>query len=471
MIGRPQAYVVLCGASLALACAGCASLAEREAFEAAARVERAMAGREEAPGPSAATAADLPGEPSLADYLGLAARRNPGVQAAWHRWKAALERVPQARTLPDPALEYELEALRRSQMQTVRVRQMLPGPGKLDLEAAVALEEAHAARLAYEAEKVRLDYRVKEAYYEYYYISRTVEVVRGMRDLVKYLEEVARTRYRTATASHPDVIRAQVELGKLDDRLRTQEAEGAPAAARLNAAMDRPTDAPLPWPKAAPQEPLRASDDRVLAWMREASPDLAMLEREAAARERAVERARLDFHPDFMVGLGYLREQMSGDADRSGVMAMVGVTLPVWREKYAAAVREAEARREAVLKQRADLANMLAADVRMALFRLRDAGRKIDLYHRALVPKAEEALKATEAAFRAGTALFTDLVDAERMLLEFQLAYERALADHAIRRAEVERLVGRALPPGEAPVPAAPGGPPAEAAPAQGDKP
>ena len=38
----------------------------------------------------------------LEDYLTYAALNNPGLKASFHRWKAALERIVQANTLPDP---------------------------------------------------------------------------------------------------------------------------------------------------------------------------------------------------------------------------------------------------------------------------------------------------------------------------------------------------------------------------------
>jgi outer membrane protein TolC len=122
------------------------------------------------------------------------------------------------------------------------------------------------------------------------------------------------------------------------------------------------------------------------------------------------------------------------------------VTLPIWREKYAAGVREAEFRQDAALKMRADKANMLGADVKLALYQMRDAQRKRVLYQGTLIPKAKESLQATEAAFRTGQANFVDLVDARRTLLEFQLMAERMLADHAQRAAELEMLVGKELP-------------------------
>jgi outer membrane protein TolC len=68
------------------------------------------------------------------------------------------------------------------------------------------------------------------------------------------------------------------------------------------------------------------------------------------------------------------------------------------------------------------------------------------LYRDVLIPKAKESIGSTETAFRAGAASFLDLVDAERSLLEFELSFERALANRAQRLAELEMLVGRTMP-------------------------
>jgi outer membrane protein TolC len=79
----------------------------------------------------------------------------------------------------------------------------------------------------------------------------------------------------------------------------------------------------------------------------------------------------------------------------------------------------------------------------MALFHFHSAERKIDLYGDSLVPKAEQSVAASQRAFSAGQADFFDLIEAQRTLLEFQLSYERALADRAQRLAEIEMLIGQ----------------------------
>jgi len=97
------------------------------------------------------------------------------------------------------------------------------------------------------------------------------------------------------------------------------------------------------------------------------------------------------------------------------------------------------------VKQKEEKTNALATDVQMAAWRYRDAERKIDFYRDTMLPKAREALGAAQKAFEAGNATFTDFIDTQRMLFEFQLSYERALADHEQRLAELEAMVGRPL--------------------------
>ena len=132
--------------------------------------------------------------------------------------------------------------------------------------------------------------------------------------------------------------------------------------------------------------------------------------------------------------------------------ATFGLRLPIWLERNEAAVSEAEARLRAAEFEQADVRNELLAAATRALFDHRDAGRKLRLYRDTLVPKAIQSLKATAAAYEAGAGEFLDLLDAERVLLEFHLARERALADRVGSFAELELLTGAELGPrGEAP--------------------
>ena len=414
----------------------------------------------------------LPAEPQLGDYVKYAALHNPGLRAAFEQWRAAVERVPQVTALPDPMLSYayyieQVETRVGPQRHRLGVKQAFPWFGKLRLRGDVASAHARAAAQQLEALRLKVAHGVKDAYYELYYLARAIAITKENTALLKYVESVARSRYRVRRGEYADVLRTQVEFGKLEDRLRSLEDLRRPIAARLNAALSRPSDAPVPWPKAIALETL-ADDGQVLAWMREANPELKALEAEIERQATAVELAHKDRYPDFALGLTYIETGTAGLPGTGGgndpLIAELSVTVPLWRSKYEAAEREARARLRGAKASLADRRNALDAAIQLALFKLRDADRKSGLYRDNLVPKARQGLKATETAYTAGKASLTDVIDAERVLLDFRLAQERALADHAQRLAELEMLVGRALPlrPQRAPKPRREGEAPAE---------
>ncbi|MHC4582365.1 MAG: TolC family protein, partial [Planctomycetota bacterium] len=190
----------------------------------------------------------------LSDYLAYAALNNPGLEAAFNRWKASLERIPQVKALPDPKFNYlyyvrEVETRVGPQRHGLGIAQAFPWFGKLKLRGDVATEAAHAARRRYDAVKVKLFFEVKDAYYEYYFLAKSVAITKENINLVGHLESVARSRYKAAAGRHPDVVRAQVEIGKLEDRYQSLLDLRQPIVARLNAALNRPAETDIPWPR------------------------------------------------------------------------------------------------------------------------------------------------------------------------------------------------------------------------------
>ena len=391
--------------------------------------------------------------PSLQDYLRYAALENAGLEAAFNLWQAELLRVPQARSFPDPRLAYtyyieEVETRVGPQRQKLALVQTFPWFGKRGFRGDAAVESAGAARQAYESAKLRLFYRVKSAYHDYWYLATAIEVTREHIRLVSNMEGVARARFKAGKAQHSDVIQAQVELGKLTDRLSTQEALRRPVVAGLNAALNRETGGDLPAPRTLPDMSPAFSDEQALRWLSERNPELARLSHLVAKEELGIKLARRDYYPDVSVGVGYIE---TGEALEPGVSgsgsdpltAAASINLPVWYGRYRAAEREARFRRAAAAETREDREQRLRADLERALFHYRDAERKIDLYRDTLVPKAEESLKVTQQGFEAGKAGFPALVDAQRSLLEFQLEHQRARAERGTRLAEIEMLTGK----------------------------
>lgn len=409
---------------------------------------------------SVSTAAEFPADANvprtLPEYLRYAALQNAGLKAAFEQWKEALEQIPQAKALPDPRFTYgyfikEVETRVGPQEQRFSILQAFPWFGTIEARTDAAAAAAKAAYARYEARRLNLYYDVKAAFYEYVYLARAIDIAKESLALVRHFEEVARARYIAAKAQHPDVIRAQVELAFLEDKLKALEELREPTVARLNAALNRPDGGMLPWP--VPPEGGRAIEitrEMLFDFLKRLNPQLEAKEFELAGAMSRIELAKRRFYPEIGVGVDWIDTDealMSGvpDSGKDPVILMFSMNLPIWRKSYRAGELQARAAARRVRHEREDLENGLVAQTEQVLYDFEDSGRKLSLYSDVLVPRAEDLVGASETAYAAGTVDFLSLIDAERMLLRFQLERERAWTNQRQRLAQLEMLVGADL--------------------------
>jgi outer membrane protein TolC len=393
---------------------------------------------------------------SLSDYLRFASLNNPELKSRFEQWKAALEQVPQAKALDDPKFTYsyfieEIETRTGPQQQKFGIMQVFPWFGKIQARTDMAAAKAQAAKQRYETTKLKLFRQVKIAFYEFEYLATAIEIAKHNLELLQHFEEVARTKYRTATAIHPDIIRAQVELAKLEDVLKSLQQLREPTVAKLNSVLNRPIEAKLNWPEKVRQEEVPLDRKLIVQALKLANPELAELSWEIQAQKASVNLAKKKFYPDIGIGLDWIQTDgaVSPTVKGSGddpVMLMFSMNIPLWQNNYKAAQRQAKANLRKIQEQRTDTENKILSIVFEVIYGIEDSQRKIHLYGDVLVSKAQELVHASETAYKAGTIDFLSLIDAQRMLLKYELEYERAATNNKQKLAELEMLIGKELP-------------------------
>lgn len=404
--------------------------------------------------------APLPEEAKLEDYVRYALGHHPDLEAAFQRWRAAVERIPQARTLPDPRVSLaivldQVDSSAEYMGEQYTIEQMFPWFGTLALGGDMALARAHAEAQRYEATRLQVVDQVSRAYFEYAFQCHAALIAGENLGLLVDLEAVTRTMFRTGAATLADVNRAQIEIGRLDDQVRSLEDLVGVAAAELNAALGRSVHARLPATPVRPTLHVMAAlpgntDAQWLALARQNNPELGAARHDAEQQHLAIALARKSFFPDVAVGVEYARDGSARLAmlDQGGadmIAGMISVSVPIWRRKYEAGVREAQALASEAHRRIESREIRLEADLKRALVNHRDSLRKLQLYGDTLLPMARQTLTTTEMAYRAGSASFSDLIDTQRVLLEFALAHERAAAVQAQAHTSIQALVGGRL--------------------------
>ncbi|VGO21447.1 TolC family protein [Pontiella sulfatireligans] len=378
------------------------------------------------------------------------AENNPQLLAVFNQWKGAEQNIAVQKGLPDPTLTYghyfeSVETRTGSQNQRFGLSQTFPGFGKLSSKKAVASTHAAGAGDRYRRAKLNLNLSIATSYAELHYLKRSTEITEDRIRLIQDLEKVARTRYKAGAPMAP-VLQAQVELGRLEDRLLSLNDLHQPQKAQLNATLNRPATAPLSWPASLPYRAVEADPETLRRELARTSPELAELAHSVEQSGHQIRLARRERLPDFTLGVQFIETGNAStavtDSGKDPVIGTIGINLPIWFGKNRARIASAAYKKTAAQFSLENREQTLDADIRQILFKLRDADRKINLYKESLIPKAEQSLEVNRKAYEAGQMEFINLIDAERMLLEFDLAHERALADHLIARAELSQLTG-----------------------------
>lgn len=400
-------------------CRGTASRGERQA-----RQERADVARRYRPGRAEPNLPRLTPESPLSTVVHYAVLRSPSVEAAYYDWSATVERITQARSLPDPrlGLEGDVAGTLTSLMPGLMVD--LPGPGKLGAMGEAATAQAREAYHVFEARVLATAVEVKTAYYQLRALEESTEVNHRMLQLLGDLESIAQAKQAAGRATLQDVLRVQIEQEQVRTEIADLEDSRVAAAARYRAALGvRVGDESVPLPAVFEDTASPPDPNRLIAIAYDRNPVLRQMR---AALERAEAEVRLAGRagvPDFSVGLE-VDVKPSPWMWRPGV----GLTLPVWRDKIAAQIAAATAESQAARARLTAEEVALGAEFAGMLFMFRESQRGLDLLTDKILPRARQSLEVARAGYVSGLASFIDVLDAQRSLLSFELARTEARA-------------------------------------------
>lgn len=378
----------------------------------------------------------------LSAIIAEALEHNPGILAAREQWKAAQARSPQVAALPDPTFGVML-------MGSVELEQAIPFPGKRRERRRVAEAETWAAEARVQAAEQDVILKVSNAYFDFVVTDATLSTLEEIRTALAKLEGIAQARYATGSGSQRDIAKTQVELSDVLQRLVALRQYRKSVAALLNALLDRPSDSPVGSLEQPAEPVLSRGLEELLAAAKELRPDLAEASATVKRDTHRVALAKLDYMPDFSVGIKY-SPTGTGSADgpnagRDAWMIPLKVSLPVWRERLEAGVREADRDLRAGRAGQAQVENLIEYEVTDAYYRLTSAKQVIDIYRTALLPQARLAYESDQAGYVAGRVDVLNLIDSERIYLNTELASHQAFGDALKSFAALEKAVGIGL--------------------------
>jgi outer membrane protein TolC len=329
-------------------------------------------------------------------------------------------------------------------------KQTFPFYGKRDLRANVAAKEAGSLKASYEAVKSEVIRRAKRSFYDLFYVSTIIDITQREKDLLKRFEHIAMTKYGTGGGSQQDILKVQVEISKLQDRLLALRDQKQTAEAMLNTLLNRPAERPLGKPQIPKLREFFFRQEELFALAKKNRPELESTKALIEKSESAYKLAKKEYYPDFTIGVNYIQVDPGPldvrDNGQDAFNVTTSINIPIWFNKLSSQVKSAG---ESIRAQKSFYQNVLnwtLFEVKDNYFRIQTARDTVELYKAVLIPQAEQSMKSAEAGYISGIVSFLDLLDAERILLRIQFDYWKVYADYLKRIADIERAVGVELP-------------------------
>ncbi|MDP6605770.1 MAG: TolC family protein [Dehalococcoidia bacterium] len=401
------------------------------------------------------------GDPRLGTLIEVALARNTEILGSTADYRAAQTRVAQVGTFPDPVVGITQSLwspeTRVGPVGTVlSFSQQVPWFGKRDDDEAIVASEAEAARYVHGAAEAEVVRRLKVAYYDLAFLDRAIDITEEDRELLGHYETLAQARYAQGVGLQQAVLKLQAELTRSIDRLATLRQRRSDAAAILNTLLDRPPD--LPVEPVASTVVLNAALfwERLYTMGRENRPEVNAALRRIDARETGVTAAERRYLPDVTFGAGVSlignRNDPAGivnpppDNGKNAITLSLGLSLPLFRDKYDASTAEAAERLVAARQRHRGAINQVEVEIRSHGTRLQTLRDQLALFTDLLLPQAQQTLASSEAAYSTGTIGVLDLLDSERVLFDVQVGLAQLRSDYMKTLADLERAVGTAFP-------------------------
>lgn len=395
-------------------------------------------------------------ELGLADAIDMAVADDPWLDQSSLRQEALLEESVAEAALPDPRLTIGAANLPTDTFDTrqepitqatIGLIQRIPRGDSRQLSRDRKFETAGVEPFRREQRRAQVAETLTVLWLEIWRTQQSIRLIEDNRGLFEQLADVAEAGYTSAAmgSRQQDVIRASLEVTRLEDRLTELQSQLASAREALGEWIGagrarRPVSAVLPSGllTAVPVDQVEITAEALLR-----HPSVRVTDQLISAQAIDVDLARQAYSPEWSVSAQYgYRQRAPNGQGRADLFSVgVGFDLPFFtgnrqdRKLNASAARLEAAKTERILQVRS-----LQAKARAAITRIQRLDERISLYQQALLPQMEEQASAALTAYNNDDGDFAEAVRARIAELNANVELIQMRAERASNMASLRYL-------------------------------
>lgn len=363
---------------------------------------------------------------SLEDYFRMAAESNPELQAKYKEYEAALQKIPQVSSMTDPVFSFgyflsPVETRVGPQRAKFSLVQMFPWFGTLRAQGDAAALLAESRFQEFLDARNRLWYRVASAYYPLYELHTETRIEEENIAILESFKTIANAKFRNEKSPMVDVLRVEIMMDDALTNLEILQQKEKPLLAAFNSLLNRDAQAPVEVIDSVIISPV--PEDFRRDSLLNGNPALHALELKIRAGEAAEEAAVRQGLPKLGAGLDYVivgeGPLAAADNGKDVLMPMVSLSIPLFRKKVDAAVKEARLKQEQYALEKNAAENNLTAGYEMAWFEISHQQQLIALY-RKQARTSRQSLNLLLGAYENSGNAFEEVLRMQQQLLKYE---------------------------------------------------
>jgi len=388
---------------------------------------------------------------SLDALMLLATQNNPELKSLEFEYQASLEKAPQISQLPDPEASAGLFVLPPEtrvgpQMLRIGARQMFPWKGTLKAREKVAKTKAQVKFTGIEARKLELFFELKQAYFQFYELYKSLEIVEINLELLESMSRFALAKVESGKGSSVDVLRIEMKIKELEKEFELLNIRMRKPLAVISRVINRPLDA-LTIKEDLQMAEIALHSDSLLSIFKSSHPALKSFALQQNVSKAALRLNKLEAKPSFGVGLDYIVVGQRSDAEvnKNGqdiLMPKASLKIPLYHKKYDAKQREEQFKIAALEHDKQHVESRFTAILKQAFAELEEARVSLELYEE-LKRTTRAALDILETDYANSGQRFDEMLLLQMDLVNYDLEILKTIVKSHIAKAKVEKYINR----------------------------
>jgi outer membrane protein TolC len=392
---------------------------------------------------------------SLDSLINQALQVSPKLKMLKEKYNASESRIEINSNLTDPMLSVGLMNLPTNSFSFSQepmtgliagLSQAFPFPGKLGSVADVAEKDAEIVTKEIADSRNEISKIISQNYWELVFVRKAIDVAYESKRLLKDIAEVVRANYSVSKASQQNLLKVELEITNITDRIEEMKSKENSLISMINAQLLRDAQSYVHTNDLSSFEYLRITQAKLDSLARSYRPFLEGIQ---LAKQKAVlmeDLARYDYYPNFNLSVAYTyRDEIAATNTplNDFLSFAIGISLPLnYGGKVSSKVEEAEAMQNMYEQQYQASLQMLNGTFGASVAKLSTLQERIKLIEEAQLPQAEQTFAASLSSYQVAQIDFINVVDAQNKLFQVETNLYRLKSEYLNEINELEFLTG-----------------------------